>query len=154
MALTIGVWYHRENCFSISLLNKSYQAFPFSTDEHNLDVSSKMEATQVGILEAHQNLKVVSHVLQVFPGVNFIILESRHIQQPQALLTNRNTYKCDLLTLVFLLCFFFQNMHISCNGRQTHPHSSTGEKLLPPQILLVQVKRLICIYIAIQGLQP
>lgn len=32
----------------------------------------------------------------------------------------------------------------------THPHSSIGEKLNPNCIQLVQLKRLICIYIAIQ----
>lgn len=35
----------------------------------------------------------------------------------------------------------------------THSHSSTGEKLNPNSVQLVQVKSLICIYIAIQGLQ-
>lgn len=41
MPLIIGVWFHREICAPICLLNRSYRALPFSTTEHNLGVHTK-----------------------------------------------------------------------------------------------------------------
>lgn len=97
MPLTIGVWYHGEDCFPIRLLNRNYRALPFSTAEHNLEASPKMEAHEWGGNARGTSLRVTvpQHgVLQPLPRVGVIILESGHIGQPRGPLANVHAIYC------------------------------------------------------------
>lgn len=71
------------------------------------------------------------------------MMDPNHIQQPQGFLTNGSPVHV-------IYCHWRFPKHSSTGG-QRHIHIYPQVKA--PSIQLVQVKRLICIYIAIQGLR-